>query len=230
MSNLKNVIVTGATGALGRAVLADFRAAGLPVTVLGREGSLARLDTASYMLALAVDLLDVEAVRRAIDDSAARLGAVHALVCVAGGYAGGHPVGETPPAVLEQQLALNLLTTYNPVHAAIPHLVASGGGAIAAVSSRPALEAAAGSAAYAIAKLGVIKLMQTVAEEYRDRHIRANVVVPSIIDTPENRAAMPRANADEWVRPEDIARVLRFLISGDAAIISGATIPVYGQS
>lgn len=229
MPEPKTVIVTGATGALGRVVVEDFHAAGLRVVALGRAASLDRLAPELRALALPADLLNEADVGRAIDEAAVRAGRLDAVVCLAGGYFGDTPVVDTAAARLEEQLSLNLMTTYNPVHAALPHLIEAGGGAIVGVSSRPAIQPVPGSVAYAIAKLGVVKLMEQVATEYRRQGIRANTIVPATIDTPENRAALPDARADRWVRPEQIAAVLRFLISDDAEVISGATIPVYGR-
>ncbi|MGE0227695.1 MAG: SDR family oxidoreductase [Dehalococcoidia bacterium] len=230
MADPRTVIVTGAAGALGGAVLAALQGAGWSVVAFAREGSLGGLAPATHVVALPVDLLDAEAVRAATAEAASGTGRIDALVCLTGGYFGGVPLAETPPERLQQQLSLNLVTAFNAVRAALPHLVAGGGGSIVGVSSRPALEAGAGAAAYAIAKLGVVKLMQEVAAEYRDEGVRANVVVPSTIDTPANRAGMPAARTDRWVRPEAIAAVVRFLVSDDASVISGATIPVYGRA
>lgn len=229
MTESRTVIVTGAAGALGQRVLGDLTAGGWQVVALGRAPSLGRLDPASHALALPVDLLDPASVRDTIDEAARRMGGIGALLCLAGGYVGGASVAETPPERLDEQLRLNLMTAYNPIHAVLPHFIEAGGGAIVAVSSRPALEAAPGATAYAIAKLGVVKLIEQVSTEYRHQGIRANVIVPATIDTPENREAMPAADFDRWVRPEQIADVLRFLISDDAMIISGATVPVYGR-
>ena len=229
MTNGRVVVVTGAAGALGEAVLTHLTAEGWHVVALARERSLGRLDPATYALALPVDLLDAAAVRATIDEAALRMGRLDALLCLAGGYVGGASVADTPPARLEEQLHLNLMTAYHPVHAVLPHLLEAGGGAIVAVSSRPAIEAVRGSTAYAIAKLGVIKLIEQVSAEYRTHGVRANTIVPAIIDTPENRVAMPDADVDRWVRPDQIAAVLSFLISEDAEVISGATIPVYGR-
>src|SRR5581483_8266211 len=157
-------------------------------------------------------------------------GRLDALVCLAGGFFGNTPVADTPPNRLREQLDLNLVATYTAAHAALPHLLAAGGGAIVGVGSRPAVGPATDAVAYGIAKLGVVKLMQTIADEYRTRGIRANAILPSIIDTPANRRDMPNADFTAWVPPEQIAAVIRFLVSADAAAISGAAIPVYGRA
>ncbi|MFN8556413.1 MAG: SDR family oxidoreductase [Dehalococcoidia bacterium] len=181
-------------------------------------------------LPIQLDLRNEADVRRMMDAVRQIHGRIDGLVCLAGGFFGDPPVAETEPARLREQLELNLLSAYTCVQAALPHMLATGGGAIVAIGSRPAVRPIPGAVAYAIAKLGVVKLMESVAEEYRDRGVRANAVLPSIIDTPANRAAMPDADPRRWVQPAQIAAVLRFLVSDDAAIISGAAIPVYGRA
>jgi NAD(P)-dependent dehydrogenase (short-subunit alcohol dehydrogenase family) len=125
-------------------------------------------------------------------------------------------------------LDMNLRSTYHVCHQAAPVLRAEGGGKILCVSARAALKGSAGLGAYSASKAGVITLVETLAEELREANVQANCVLPSIIDTAANRAAMPDADHSRWVKPEKIARVLRFLASPDADIISGAAIPVYG--
>ena len=226
----RTVVVTGAAGALGRAVIADFAAAGMRVIALGRPEALHRLDPALNATRLPVDLLDEADVQHAILQAVELAGRLDALICLAGGFFGDTALLDTIPQRLEDQFALNVMTAYNSVYAVLPHLLAGGGGAIVGVSSRPAVRPVAGAVAYAIAKLGVVKLMEQVAAEYREQGIRANAIIPSIIDTPENRAAMPDADVERWVRPEQIAAVLRFLVGDEASIISGAAIPVYGRA
>jgi NAD(P)-dependent dehydrogenase (short-subunit alcohol dehydrogenase family) len=227
----KTLVVTGAAGALGRAVVTDLAAAGARIAAVDvSDAALAALDPALDLLRLSADLRDEAAVRELMGQAVARFGRLDGLVCLAGGYFGDTPIVDTPPVRLREQLELNLVTAYIAVHAALPHLLAGGGGAIIGVSSRPAVTPAPGTVAYAIAKLGVAKLMEQIATEYREQGIRANAILPSIVDTPANRRAMPDADAGRWVRPEQIAAVLRFLLSDDAAIISGAAIPVYGRA
>jgi NAD(P)-dependent dehydrogenase (short-subunit alcohol dehydrogenase family) len=227
----RTVVVTGAAGALGRAVVANLLAADARVVAVDvSETALGALQPAPNLVQAAVDLHDEAATRGAMGQAVARFGRIDGLVCLAGGYFGDTPIADTPPARLREQLELNLLTAYTAIHAALPHLVAGGGGVILGVSSRPAVVTAPGAVAYGIAKLGVLKLMEQLALEYREQGVRANAILPSIIDTPANRRAMPDADPARWVRPEQIAAVLRFLLSDDAAIISGAAIPVYGRA
>ncbi len=228
--NRSTVVVSGAAGALGRAVIADFTAAGLHVIALDRRGASQQLEPGPKVTVLEVDLLDEADVQHAIQEAVGLVPRLDALVCLAGGFFGDTALVDTPPMRLQDQFALNVMTAYNCVHAMLPYLLSAGGGAIVAVGSRPAVLPVAGSTAYAIAKLGVMKLMEQVATEYREQGIRANAIIPSIIDTPANRTAMPDADFERWVRPEQVAAVLRFLVSEDAAVISGAAIPVYGRA
>ena len=227
----KTVVVTGAAGALGRVLVEDFAAAGLRVVAVDvGEDMLAPLEPTPDLVRVQADLLDEPRMAEVMGRAVARFGRLDGLVCLAGGFFGDTPIIDTPPGRLREQLELNLLTAYTCVHAALPHLLAAGGGTIVGVGSRPAVQPVAGAVAYAIAKLGVVKLMEQVATEYRAQGIRANAILPSIIDTPANRRAMPDADVERWVRPEQIAAVLRFLLSDDAAVVSGAAIPVYGRA
>jgi NAD(P)-dependent dehydrogenase (short-subunit alcohol dehydrogenase family) len=226
----KTAIVTGGAGALGRAVVARFEEAGANVVVADRAAALESWQASERILPVAADLLDEADVARMAAVARDRFGRIDALVCLAGGFFGDTPVADTPPSRLREQFDLNLFSAYACVQALLPGMVAGGGGAIVGVGSRPAVRPVPGAVAYAIAKLGVIKLMESVAEEYREQGIRANAVIPSIIDTPANRQAMADADFSRWVQPDQIAAVLRFLVSDDAAIISGAAIPVYGRA
>jgi len=224
----KTAIVTGGAGALGRAVVASFQDAGASVVVVDRAEPLESWEATDRLLPVAADLLDEADVARMAVTARDRFGRIDALICLAGGFFGDTPIVDTPPTRLREQFELNLLSVYTCVHALLPGMVADGGGAIIGVGSRPAVRAVPGAVAYAVAKLGVIKLMESIAEEYREQGIRANAVIPSIIDTPANRRSMPDADFRRWVQPDQIAAVLRFLVSDDGAVISGAAIPVYG--
>jgi NAD(P)-dependent dehydrogenase (short-subunit alcohol dehydrogenase family) len=227
----KVVVVTGAAGALGRVVVGDFTAAGARVVAVdASEAALAQLGQAPDLVREQADLLDEMRVAEVMEQVVARFGRLDALVCLAGGFFGDTPIVDTATLRLREQFELNLLTAYTCVHAALPHLLAGGGGAIVGVGSRPAVQPVAGAVAYGIAKLGVVKLIEQIATEYREQGIRANAILPSIIDTPANRRSMPDADFERWVRPEQIAAVLRFLVSDDAMVISGAAIPVYGRA
>ena len=223
----KTAVVTRAAGALGRVVVDDFAAAGMKLVAVDRdEAGLARIESTPELVLAPVDLLDEARVREVMGSAVARFGRLDSLVCLAGGFFGGTPIAGIPPERVREQLELNLLSAYTCVQAALPHLLTAGGGTIIGLGSQPAVQSVAGAVAYGIAKVGVVKLMEQIAAEYREQGIRAHAIVPSIIDTPANRRAMPDADVGRWVRPEQIAAVLRFLMSDDAAAISGAVIPV----
>ncbi|HEX2771783.1 MAG TPA: SDR family NAD(P)-dependent oxidoreductase [Micromonosporaceae bacterium] len=224
----RTVLVTGGTGGLGSAVTAAFVDDGWRVVVPVRATGPA---PAPGVIAITADLLEPEAVASAVATAAADPAApLRALVNLVGGYAGGGLVHETPVADFDRMLAVNLRPTYLVTREALPHLIAAGGGAIVCVSSRAALSPFAGAAGYATAKAAVLAFANAVAVEYRSAGVRCNTVVPSVIDTPANRARRPGADPSAWVPPEQIARVIRFLASDDSAPTSGATVPVYGRA
>ena len=167
---------------------------------------------------------------RAAREAAEALGGIRVLAHVAGGYEGGNPVERLTEASLRGMLELNLVSAFWAAKHAIPYLKASGQGRLLFVSSRGAVEPAAGGAPYAAAKLGLHALVGALAKELEDSGITANAVLPSVVDTPQNRAAMPRANPETWVRPEQIAALLSFLGSEASAAVTGALIPIYGRA
>jgi NAD(P)-dependent dehydrogenase (short-subunit alcohol dehydrogenase family) len=219
----QTVLVTGGAGALGGAVVEAFLADGWRVVTPARSG--ATLPEGAE--AVPADVTDpaavAEAVRVAASDPEARLRAVVNLV---GGFAAGGKVHQTPIEQFEAMLTLNLRPTYLVTAAALPHLVAAGGGAVVCVSARAAGQPFPGAAGYITAKAGVVAFARAVAVEYGDAGVRCNALVPNVIDTPTNRAAMPDADPSGWVRPAAVARVIRFLASDDSAPITGAAIPV----
>jgi NAD(P)-dependent dehydrogenase (short-subunit alcohol dehydrogenase family) len=166
-------------------------------------------------------------VAEAAGDADAPLGAAVNLV---GGFAAGGRVHETPVEDFELQLRLNLRATYLVTQAALPPLMDAGGGAIVCVGTRASLRPFSGAAGYIASKAAVLAFVQAVAVEYRDDGVRCNAVLPSVIDTPANRAAQPDADHERWVPPEEIAAVIRFLCSEESAPVSGAAIPVYGRA
>ena len=164
---------------------------------------------------------------RAVAREDAPLRAVANLV---GGFSQGGRVHETPIEEFEAQFRLNLRPTYLMTAAALPHLVAAGGGAVVCVGTRAALRPFPGAAGYIASKRAVLAFVESVAVEYRDDGVRANAILPSVIDTPANRTAEPDADTSKWVPPEQVAAVIRFLCSDDSAPTSGAAIPVYGRA
>ena len=226
----RSVLVTGATGGLGRAVAAAFVSAGWRVVVPVRPASDPSRAPAGA-LAVEADLTDPESVAAAVAEAAGEPGApLRAVVNLVGGFASGGLVHETPLADFERMLTLNLRPTYLVTSAALPHLVESGGGAIVCVSSRAAVAPFAGAAGYVTSKAAVIAFASAVAVEYKTAGVRCNTVLPSVIDTPANRAAQPEADHSRWVPPAEIAEVIRFLAGPESAPVNGAAIPVYGRA
>jgi NAD(P)-dependent dehydrogenase (short-subunit alcohol dehydrogenase family) len=226
------VLVTGASGGLGGAVTEAFLAGGWRVVAASRSARQAAAAAGhDRLVAVAGDLdepADVDAtVATAAADGAAPL---RALVNLVGGYTQGGRVHETPVEELERQLALNLRPTWLVTKAVLPHLVAGGGGAVVCVSSRAAVAPFPGGASYATAKAAVLAFAQAVAVEYRRDGVRCNAVLPSVIDTPANRAAQPDADHSRWVPPQQVAGVIRFLCGEESAPTSGAAVPVYGRA
>jgi NAD(P)-dependent dehydrogenase (short-subunit alcohol dehydrogenase family) len=226
-----SVLVTGGTGALGGAVVEAFLAAGWRVVVTWVvPAERDRIAEREGLELVQADLLDPEAAESAVaaasTDRSAPLRAVANLV---GGYAGGAKLHETAIEEFERLLTLNLRPTFLITRAAVPRLIEAGGGAVVCVSARAAVQPFVGAAGYIAAKAGVLAFAQAVAADYRDDGVRCNAVLPSVIDTPANRAEQPDADRSRWVAPQEIAAVVRFLCSDESSPISGAAIPVYGR-
>ncbi len=225
-------LITGGTGGLGSAVSAAFLGDGWRVVVPTRPGE----SSPPPQRGEGVELVEADLLHPA--GVAATLGAatreadapLRAVVNLVGGFAAGARVDATPIEDFEAQFTLNLRPTYLVVAAALPHLVRAGGGAIVCVSSRAAVQPFSGGAGYIAAKAAVIAYAQAVAVEYRADGVRCNAVLPSVIDTPANRAAQPDADHARWVAPDRVASVIRFLCSAEAEATSGAAVPVYGRA
>ncbi len=165
-----------------------------------------------------------------VADLFSRVPAVTALVNLVGGYSAGRPVSELDLATFEGQLDINLKSAFLLTKHALRAILPNGGGKIVHVASREAVRSGRNAFAYSASKQGLVRLVEAVAAENRANGININCVLPGTIDTPANRAAMPTAEPSNWVRPEEIAKVIMFLTSLDSDPISGAAIPVYGKS
>jgi NAD(P)-dependent dehydrogenase (short-subunit alcohol dehydrogenase family) len=217
------VLVAGGTGALGSAVARTLIQAGRPVTctwVVESERDRLREQLGDGLSLVEADLFDPDAAAAAVD-GVEGLGAVVNLV---GGYAGGARVHETDPEDFDRMLRLNLRPSFLLARAAMPRLIAAGGGAFVGVSARAALDPFPGSAGYIAAKAAVLAFIRALDAEYKADGIRCNAVLPSVIDTPANRRAQPDADHSRWVPPEQIADVIRFLVSDESAAVSGAVV------
>jgi NAD(P)-dependent dehydrogenase (short-subunit alcohol dehydrogenase family) len=222
----RTVVITGASGNLGRAVAAAFEERGASLVLLDRHAT----DAGAKHLSLALDLLDAKAVQAAVDKTIERFGRIDVLCNIAGGFRMGPPVHETSDADWNFLLDLNARTVLNTARAVVPHMLAAGRGKIVNIGAYAAQKGAAQMGAYVASKSAVIRLSETMAAELRERNINVNCVLPTIIDTPENRSAMPKADPHRWVAPRELAEVVVFLASDAARAIHGAALPVSGLS
>ena len=228
----QTILVTGGTGALGSAVVAAFLDAGWRTAVTWVEPKeRERVAERGGLELIEADLFDPGAVGRAVAEAAGdRSAPLRAVANLVGGYAGGARVHETPLEDFERQFTVNLRPTFLVTQAAIPHLIEAGGGSIVCVSTRAAVQPFSGAAGYIASKAAVLAFVRAVAAEYRDDGVRCNAILPSVIDTPANRAAQPDAEHSCWVAPAEIAQVVRFLCAEESAPVSGAEVPVYGRA
>lgn len=232
-------IVTGGAGGLGSAVTAELLAHGWHVTVpwLERHEVERLLDSEPVKAAgerlklVQADLFEPAAAREVVQEASAdRSAPLTALINLVGGFAAGGRIHETPIEDFERQFQLNLRPTYLMCAAALPALLGRGEGTIVCVSTRAALRPFAGAAGYIASKAAVLAFVDALAAEYTGDGIRANAVLPSVIDTHANRASQPDADHERWVKPAEIASVIRFLCGPDSSPVSGAHVPVYGRA
>jgi NAD(P)-dependent dehydrogenase (short-subunit alcohol dehydrogenase family) len=223
-------IVTGGTGGLGSAVVARLLDDGWRVVVPWIvERELERVEEHAGLELIKADLFEPADVEHVVSAAAGSEDAsLQGVVNLVGGFAAGGRIHETPIEEFEKQFRLNLRPTYLVTQAALPHMVRHGGGAIVCVGTRAALQPFRGAAGYISSKAAVIAFAQAVAVEYKDDGIRCNAILPSVIDTPANRASMPNADHDRWVKPAEIATVVSHLLAPGPLPTSGAAIPVYG--
>ena len=223
-----SVVVTGGTGGLGSAVTQTLLADGWHVVVpYHDERELERVAQHERLELVEADLFEPLAAAAVIAHAAGR---VDALVNLVGGYEAAGRIHETPIEDFERQFRLNLRPTYLMCHAALPRMLDQGAGSIVCVSTRAVLRPFAGAAGYIASKTAVLAFVDSLAVEYTKDGVRTNAILPSVIDTPANRAGRPDADHARWVKPDEIAAVIRFLCSDDSAPTSGAHIPVYGRA
>ena len=231
-SSPRTVAITGAAGQLGLAVVKAFADRGDRLVLIDRDP--AALEKAfgsdTDPLLLAADLLDSADTAVAFNTAVSRFGRIDALCHLAGGFRMGEPVHETSDANWDFLFDINTRTLRNVARAVVPHMLAQGGGRIVTVGAAAALRGAAQMGAYTAAKSAAIRLTEAMSAELRERNINVNCVLPTIIDTPANRAGMPDADPSRWVDPAALADVITFLCSDAARAVHGAALPVSGLS
>ena len=229
----RTVMVTGAAGNLGRAVADAFAATGANLVLLDRGAAQLRDafgEEGPHRLFLTVNLLDAAQAADALKSAAKRFGRVDVLCNLAGGFRMGEAVHETGDDTWNFLSDLNVRTLVNMVRAVVPHMVENGGGRIVNVGAFAAQRGSAQMGAYSASKSSVIRLTEAMAAELREKNINVNCVLPTIIDTPQNRADMPQADPSHWVAPKDLSAVIAFLASDAARAVHGAALPVTGLS
>jgi NAD(P)-dependent dehydrogenase (short-subunit alcohol dehydrogenase family) len=218
------VLVSGGGGALGAAVVEAFAAADARVAVVDRVA----YRGAAQVHAVVGAVTDEAGARAAVAEVVARHGRVDVLVNLVGGFAAGLPLAEVPVATWQHMMTLNLDSAFHMCRAALASMTEHKWGRIVNIGSRAAVEPMPQGVAYAVSKAAVVALTRNLAAEVKDFGITVNCILPSIIDTPANRNAMPDADFARWPKAEQLARIIMFLSSDDAAIVSGAALPVYG--
>jgi NAD(P)-dependent dehydrogenase (short-subunit alcohol dehydrogenase family) len=229
----RTVIVTGAAGNLGKAVAKAFGDAGanLVLVDLKREALMAAFGSESDQRLFApANLLETAGASSVAQAALARFGRIDVLCNIAGGFRMGESVHETSDENWNFLFDINTRTLLHAVRAVVPHMVAAGGGKIVNVGAFSAQKGVAQMGAYTAAKGTVIRMTEAMAAELRDKNINVNCVLPTVIDTPENRAAMPKADPAKWIAPADLANVIVFLASDAARAVHGAAVPVTALS
>jgi NAD(P)-dependent dehydrogenase (short-subunit alcohol dehydrogenase family) len=229
----RTIVVAGGTGALGASVSRAFLDSGARVIatyVKQEEYDALAKQAGEGFTGVALDVTNESAVVKFVAETESKFGAIDALVIAVGGYAGGKNLWETDSATYELMLSLNLRAAFVMARAILPGMIRKNSGAIVNVASKAAYGHAAGAAMYAASKAGVLALFDSLADEVKPYNINVNSIVPSIMDTPANRRAMPKADFDIWPKTDDIAKVIVYMCSDEARVIHGAAVPVYGRT
>lgn len=227
--NGKNVLITGARGNLGRAVAQAFAQAGARVVLLDLQAA-PLPEAGNGHLALQADLLDAVQLGQAVQQAIQACGRIDVVCNLAGGFAMGPAVHETDAAAWDHLFDMNVRTVLNLARVVVPHLLEAGGGSIVNVGANSAARGLAQMGAYCASKDALARVTESMSAELRDRGIRVNAVLPSILDTPENRQAMPDAEHARWVGLDALADVILFLASDAARAVQGALVPVVNRA
>jgi NAD(P)-dependent dehydrogenase (short-subunit alcohol dehydrogenase family) len=229
-------VITGGTGGLGTALVKRLvdRDLKFAVTYLLPDEAAAFEDTFDLeddrLILRRVDATNPESINSFVKEVADTWGGVHHLVSLVGGWAGGRDVEETDDVRFERMIDLNLRSAFYAVRAAVPYLRQAGWGRVLLIGSRAVEDTPPGQAAFNVAKAGVVALAKTVAQELEGSGVTANALMPSVIDTPATRAALPYADYVHWPTPDEIAAVASFVLTDESSVMNGATIRVYGRA
>ncbi len=232
----RNVLITGGTGILGSAVTKAYLAQDDTVAVTYLfENEVERFKAYNPELSedvtfLYANVTEEAEVQNTIKEFLFQFDRLDVLINIVGGFVGGIPTAELEVDRWDFMMNLNLKSVFLCCKAAIPDMTAQGYGKIINVSARAGLKGEAGLSAYCVSKGGVRTLTESLAAEVMDSGVNVNAIMPSVMDTPMNREAMPDEEHDRWVAPADVAKVICFLTSDDASVINGAAIPVYGRA
>jgi NAD(P)-dependent dehydrogenase (short-subunit alcohol dehydrogenase family) len=236
MSDQRVAVLTGGTGGLGTAVSKRLAATGhrLAVTYVRPEESAAFESVMDmdedHLLLRRVDASSPDEMAAFLTETEEHFGRIDIVCSLVGVWAGGRDIEETSDVRWERMLDVNLNSAFTTLRAAIPHLRRSPAGRLVFVGSRAAQDTPAGQAAFNVAKAGVVALAKSASAELDDTGITVNVVMPSVIDTPATREALPFADYVDWPTPDEIAKVIEFLVSPESEVVSGGVIPVYGKT
>jgi NAD(P)-dependent dehydrogenase (short-subunit alcohol dehydrogenase family) len=220
------VLLTGASGGLGEPLAEDLLAHGFVVAGVAR--SMKSSPRTDRFLPIEADLVATDGARDAVRSAIERAGRIDALVHALGGFAGGEDVAHTDDATWHRMIDLNLWAAFSVFREVLPRFLEAKRGRIVAIGSRVAVEPRAGLSAYGISKAGLVALVRTAALEVAGAGVTVNAILPSVIDTPQNRSMDPGADTSGWVKPSSIASCVRWLLSDGAADVNGAAIPMYG--
>lgn len=229
------ILVTGASGNLGTAVAKRFADEGAHLILVDRSANklqeiFADLDQARHMFIAGIDVTSEDSIDSMLSQALTRFGRIDVLVNTVGGFHAGTAVHETDTKTWNFMQTLNASSAFLLSRAIVPTMLEQGSGKIIHIAAAPGLKAGKGNAAYSASKSAVIRLTEGLAADYKTKGINANCILPSIIDTPQNREAMPDADFSKWVTPESIAQVIAFLASEAARDIHGVALPVSGKS
>jgi len=230
----KAVLITGGTGALGRQISLSFLKSNAAVSITHvTDKEIQQLestlgDLMKNVVLIKADIGDESQIKNLVSDVVKKYGRIDILINVVGGYLGGKKVTEMTEKEWDLMMNLNLKTAFLISKHVVEQMVKQGSGKVVHVAARLGLKGIAGNSAYGASKSGLIRLVESLSDEVKDKNINVNCIMPSIIDTGANRKDMPDADFSKWVKPSEIARVMLFLASDDSKPIHGAAIPVYG--